>query len=264
MKKILIKVFTVFAAISVFSVLAAPAKSAIKWVEPVKGVRLMKLPSFASQELTKIPHKAKVIILHTEAELVSIDSRQGHWVIVKWRDFVGWTFDEDLVWGSSIDTKTIELNGLIWQRCSYGQTDDADCSGQHAELPLQFEDKDFQNRKLIKGPFVEACQKLNSISYAGIKKWRVPSIAELKTIVYCSKGILRPAKDFTSCQKDSQKPTIDSTLFPNTFRLIYVTSDRFQPELNSSVFSIDFGTGRTASSYSDIAMYGMLRCVADR
>ncbi|AFM13952.1 protein of unknown function DUF1566 [Turneriella parva DSM 21527] len=196
--------------------------------------------------------------------MVEIQKRRGHWAVIKWHDFVGWTFDEDLVWGSYIDTKTVEIKELIWQRCSVGQAPDEYCTGQASGISLEFEASDFKGEKLIKGPFIEACEALNKQSFAGRKNWRLPTALELKTLVRCTAGPQTLLKNFKQCNKGSVYPTIDATIFPNTSPNMYVTSDRSPAPYRDTVFSVHFEVGSTASSYSNYAMLGLVRCVSEK
>jgi hypothetical protein len=101
--------------------------------------------------------------------------------------------------GTALDKKT----GLLWMRCLVGQTwTGSTCSG---------EGKRFND-------WEEA--KKQSANFGGYSDWRIPTIEELRTLVYCSSG--QPeyfgtgARDFESCEDDYQRPTIVQAVFPNT------------------------------------------------
>ena len=69
-----------------------------------------------------------------------------------------------------------------------------------------------------------------TVNFAGYSDWRVPTIAELSTLVYCSNGKVRKFKangwetieheGYYDCRSNSrggyQKPTINQLIFPNT------------------------------------------------
>ncbi|EIJ35707.1 DUF1566 domain-containing protein [Thiothrix nivea] len=103
-------------------------------------------------------------------------STSGRGVGVRENDLTGRYIIHDN--GTVTDTQT----GLMWKRCSEGQSG-ADCSGNPAEYSW--------NAAMSK--FGEG------VSFAGYNDWRMPTIEELKTLV-----------------DKSQKPTINQTAFPNT------------------------------------------------
>ncbi|WYD81473.1 MAG: DUF1566 domain-containing protein [Candidatus Electrothrix gigas] len=99
--------------------------------------------------------------------------------------------------GTVTDTKT----GLMWKRCSEG------LSGVNCE-----------QGKVERYLFDEAVEKFKNVKYAGYADWRLPSIDELKTLLYCSKGVM---KDSGRCDRGSEKPTINQQAFPNTDKWAY-------------------------------------------
>ncbi len=94
--------------------------------------------------------------------------------------------------GTITDTKT----GLMWKRCSEGLSG-VNCEEGKAEI-YTWED---------------AVQRFKNVAYAGYSDWRLPTIDELKTLVYCSKGV---NKESGWCNDGSEKPTINQQAFPNT------------------------------------------------
>jgi len=99
--------------------------------------------------------------------------------------------------GTALDTKT----GLMWMRCLVGQTwTGSTCSG---------EGKGFNWEDATK----------QSANFAGHSDWRIPTIQELRTLVYCSSGkpeYFQTGVNFSSCNGDYQHPTIAQSVFPNT------------------------------------------------
>lgn len=83
-------------------------------------------------------------------------------------------------------TVTDNRNGLVWDRCTWGQTG-ADCSGGAATT------HDWQDA------FAQA-QAANSANYKGHSDWRLPNIKELTSMV----------------ERRCVDPAVNLTLFPNT------------------------------------------------
>ncbi|MCI5136255.1 MAG: DUF1566 domain-containing protein [Candidatus Electrothrix sp. AW2] len=95
--------------------------------------------------------------------------------------------------GTITDTKT----GLMWKRCSEGLSG-VNCAEGKVERYI----------------WNEAVEHSKNVEYAGYADWRLPTVAELKTLVYCSNGVEN--KKNGRCNPGSEKPTINQQAFPNT------------------------------------------------
>ncbi|MCX7087086.1 MAG: DUF1566 domain-containing protein [Methylococcales bacterium] len=119
------------------------------------------------------------------------------------RDF---TLKDD---GTALHTKT----GLIWSRCSMGQTwKSGQCTG-------------VASRHGFTGAFEQA-KVANAAQYLGFNTWRLPAIEELQTIV----------------EFHCVNPTINETVFPNTPSSWYWSASSY-PEFPWYGQPIDFGNG---------------------
>ncbi len=102
--------------------------------------------------------------------------------------------------GTVIDKRT----GLQWMRCSLGQVwTGKTCKGE----PSQYTWNDANNQQ---------------IDFAGYNDWRLPTIWELETLVFCSSGkdkgriVSGDDKLIDTCDGAYQKPTIVRSVFHNT------------------------------------------------
>ena len=100
------------------------------------------------------------------------------------------------------DTITDTKTGLMWKRCSEG-LEGVNCEKGKAE----------------RYNYDDAVKRFKNVEYAGYKDWRLPTVDELKTLVYCSKGVKN--KDDGECNDGSEMPTINQQAFPNTMKLAY-------------------------------------------
>ncbi|MBL4661588.1 MAG: caspase family protein [Alcanivoracaceae bacterium] len=92
---------------------------------------------------------------------------------------------------------------LMWMRCSLGQEwnkANKSCGGKASEHT-----------------FDGAQAKAKSFSYAGYSDWRVPTVEELETLVYCSTS-KKPIDSnwLNGCTAGYTRPTIDQDKFPDT------------------------------------------------
>ena len=102
-------------------------------------------------------------------------------------------------------TVTDKETGLMWMRCSLGQSwDGSRCAGDAREYTWDDARKAAQNYR-----------------YAGYSDWRLPDIEELSSLVYCSSGRRKKFKAGSGneggwCLGDYHSPTIFSSAFLNT------------------------------------------------
>lgn len=133
--------------------------------------------------------------------------------------------------GTVTDT---ELN-VTWMRCSAGQTwNGASCDA----LPERYNFEQAQDvaRETDNGP------------------WRLPTLAELQSLVHCSSGARRASMQMDpafhgvselpgTCEGDYVYPTIDAVAFPNSGQAGYWSSTKHARM--SAVWEVGFGSGGT-------------------
>ncbi|MCW5211553.1 DUF1566 domain-containing protein [Desulfobulbus sp. TB] len=127
--------------------------------------------------------------------------------------------------GTITDTET----GLMWKRCSEG------LSGPYCE-----------QGKAKKYTWDDAIKRFKKVQYAGYADWRLPTIDELKTLVYCSNGI--KDKNDGRCNNDSERPTINQQDFPNTKTLFYWSGSPYAYHYSSSAWYVSFFSGHSDAS----------------
>lgn len=126
--------------------------------------------------------------------------------------------------GTIIDTAT----GLTWMRCSLGQMPrGSDCVGQIREYTWD------AARQAAMGHFFE-----------GRSDWRLPTLEELDSLVFCSKGTRKAfEKDGIGgyCELDFLRPTLVHTAFPSTPDEWFWSSTVHQND--RSIWGVDFSNG---------------------
>ncbi|MBE7412929.1 MAG: DUF1566 domain-containing protein [Leptospiraceae bacterium] len=118
------------------------------------------------------------------------------------------------------------VTGLIWQKCSNGQSG-SNCSGA-ASSDL----------------WANALSACSGLSLAG-KSWRLPNINELKSIIDINK---------------SSGETIDTNIFPNTASGSYWSSTTLVSNTNFS-WEVNFSSGFSVSDDTNL-QYSYIRCVS--
>ncbi len=137
--------------------------------------------------------------------------------------------------------------GLQWMRCALGQTwSDLTCRGE--SVPHSWT------------AALEAAERLNSRGgYAGHADWRVPTIDELRTLIYCSSGQPRLWNDSDAeCRGPFERPTLYPAAFPEAPRAWFWSSS---PDMSDPDFAwlIYFSNGSVNYGYK--SQTGCLRLV---
>ncbi len=149
--------------------------------------------------------------------------------------------------GTALDTKT----NLLWMRCLVGQSwTGSTCSGK--AKTFKWEDA----RKL-------------SANFAGYSDWRIPSIEELRTLVYCSNG--KPAyfnpdpvqdPDDFYCDGDYQRPTLVQSVFPSVSEYHWVWSGSPVSNYTDDAWVVYFSYGYDGANHRDSVRH--VRLVRER
>jgi hypothetical protein len=148
--------------------------------------------------------------------------------------------------GTALDTKT----GLLWMRCLVGRTWNGNtCMGEAKKFNWE-----------------EARQQ--TAVFAGYSDWRIPTIEELRTLVYCSNGEPdyfnngkpdfeeynapdRPNNFDWGCRgkpgEDHEKPTIVLAVFPNTPSSVVWSCSPYASSLGDA-WHVNFGSGDGSGS----------------
>lgn len=117
-------------------------------------------------------------------------------------------------------TVTDKTTGLIWQKCSVGQAYNQSGSGGCTD-PSDLATLEFNWQEAL-----AAAKSANQSSLLGFSDWRLPSVAELRTLV----------------EKACYSPAINLTVFPNTADAVYWSAS---PDAygNSYAWSVSFSLG---------------------
>ena len=126
-------------------------------------------------------------------------------------------------------TVSDKITNRTWLRCSLGQQwDGTTCRGEAEQYQIN-----------------EARQVVQSYSYAGQSDWRLPTVEELGSLIYCSSGRnLGGTEDGKrwGCDGDYQRPTIFQSVFPATPEEWFWTSSN-SPHDREYFWSVNFGDG---------------------
>ena len=138
--------------------------------------------------------------------------------------------------GTVTDIKT----NLQWMRCSVGLTwNGKRCSGNSERMKWKIA------REL-------------TISFAGYNDWRLPTIGELRSLVYCSNGrpSLYPSSNYEGdevCggvpERDHQKPTINRMAFPDTPAVSFWSITTID-DSSLTTWSVNFMYGSSHKGYT--------------
>ncbi|MCI5117448.1 MAG: DUF1566 domain-containing protein [Candidatus Electrothrix sp. LOE1_4_5] len=91
----------------------------------------------------------------------------------------------------------------------------------------------------------DAVKRFKHVDYAGYIDWRLPSMDELKTLVYCSKG---KDKEGDWCKDGSEKPIINQQAFPNTEEWAY-WSGSSSADYSGGAWYVHFNDGDSGANY---------------
>ena len=141
--------------------------------------------------------------------------------------------------GTALDTVT----GLMWMRCSMGQTwTNGTCQGTENKYT-----------------WTEASQL--AYTYAGYKDWRAPTVQELTTLIYCTN---REPLSFVKSKisgglylgcKENSVPAVVQDIFPNTLTAVGYWTSSSRGIYDYSGWGVYFGDG-AGISYDDIKSHG--------
>ncbi len=131
--------------------------------------------------------------------------------------------------GTVTDTKT----KLMWKKCSEGLSG-VNCNQGEAD---GYE-------------WAVAIKQGDNANFAGHSDWRLPTIEELRSLVYCSNGVSQKEDGDATCSgkdddgSDYKRPTINQKTFPNTQSDWYWSSTKKVSRWDQAwPIAIEFGTG---------------------
>jgi hypothetical protein len=130
------------------------------------------------------------------------------------------------VLGDGNAIRDIQTN-LVWQRCSVGQTWGGNtCMGEARQFS-----------------FDDAQQLARN-------GWRVPTVRELASLIYCSKGII-DRSDFVTdgyiCRDKYNQPTLQTVVFPHRGREFYYWTSSPYVDTSDIAYGVHFGFGYVGS-----------------
>ncbi|KOR32705.1 hypothetical protein TI05_05585 [Achromatium sp. WMS3] len=112
-------------------------------------------------------------------------------------------------------------NGIMWKRCSEGQTwTGVNCTGNAHTMTLDQALNKQINRTLWQR--IHSSKKQAWPTFAGYDDWRLPNCEELRSLVWCSNGTSQEEAWKYGCggmngrNGTYQAPTLDISVFPNT------------------------------------------------
>ena len=168
-------------------------------------------------------------------------------------------------------TITDRENRLQWMQCNLGQKWNKETCVVELSTSKTFFSvyTDSYRTSGKEYTWEKAVDVARNIDYAGYSDWRLPTIKELKSLVYCSNG--QPSLKVslkTVCSGNYSRPAIDHSLFPNTGKGDYWSSSSFSYLNKNKNWCIDFGKGRRIvcekqSPYSDTPSRNFVRLVRD-
>lgn len=143
-------------------------------------------------------------------------------------------------------TVTDKQTGLQWMRCSFGQTwNGSTCTGLATAIGWE-----------------NAARIAYELNFAGHKDWRLPSVDELKSLVYCSSA--KPKFwniSGSGCYGDYKKPTLSVDAFPFTTGGVYWTVTNLGQDPGQDYnLTVSFNYGHVYYSYFSDA-YELARLV---
>ncbi|MCI5162514.1 MAG: DUF1566 domain-containing protein [Candidatus Electrothrix sp. AX5] len=132
--------------------------------------------------------------------------------------------------GTVTDTKT----GLMWKCCSEGLSG-INCEKGEAE----------------EYTWDDAVQRFKNVEYAGYTNWRLPTIDELETLVYCSNGVKKRSNG--RCNDGSESPTINQQAFPNRIGWEYLSGSPYADNPGCA-WIVDFYSGYSSHEAGSIPL----------